>query len=265
MVSIFACREGQGFGQGKILQVRRTCARYRGNQKGAPDSVDRKPYEKGGWAAKVCFTRDSPRRASRDGGCGSPGCGRQKLSTVRLVVGLTHKQTRLIGCRSRALDIPKENSDADAKFVKVTLPLPIRWKKRDVLSRDPVPFLREVHNYALCLKQACSRMLGASLDGELRHAYELVTERLREENHAEVSWEQAVQVFKMLVAGKDLCDPEHDAMIKITRGEIKQGKEETTFDYSVKFRHNVFAAPAIPVITVCDKFVTGMYSPEMPM
>ena len=60
---------------------------------------------------------------------------------------------------SRALDIPKENSDADAKFVKVTLPM--RWKKRDVLSRDPVPFLREVHNYALCSKQACSRMLGA--------------------------------------------------------------------------------------------------------
>ena len=165
---------------------------------------------------------------------------------------------------SRALDIPKENSDADAKFVKVTLPLPMRWKKRDVLSRDPVPFLREVHNYALCSKQACSRMLGASLDGKLRHAYELVTERLREENHAEVSWEQAVQVFKMLV-GKDLCDPEHDAMIKITRGEIKQGKEETMFEYSVKFRHNVFAAPAIPVIIVCDKFVTGMYSPEMPM
>jgi len=127
---------------------------------------------------------------------------------------------------SRAFDIPKENSDADAKFVKVTLPLPMRWKKRDVLSRDPVPFLREVHNYALCSKQACSRMLGASLDAELRHAYELVTERLREENHAEVSWEQAVRVFKMLV-GKDLCDPEHDAMIKITRGEIKQGKEES--------------------------------------
>jgi len=165
---------------------------------------------------------------------------------------------------SRALDIPKENRDADAKFVKVTLPLPMSWKQHDVLSRDPVPFLREVHNYALCSKQACSRMLGASLDGELRHAYELVTERLHEENYAEVSWEQAVQVFKMLV-GKDLCDPEHDAMIKITRGEIKQGKEETTFDYSVKFRHNVFAAPAIPVITVCDKFVTGMYSPEMPM
>ena len=41
--------------------------------------------------------------------------------------------------------------------------------------------------------------VNASLDGELRHAYELVTERLREENHAEVSWEQAVQVSKMLV------------------------------------------------------------------
>ena len=58
-----------------------------------------------------------------------------------------------------------------------------------------------------------------SLDGELRHAYELVTERLRGENHAEVSWEQGVQVFEMIV-GKDLCDPEQDAMIKITKGEI---------------------------------------------
>ena len=32
------------------------------------------------------------------------------------------------------------------------------------------------------------------------------------------------------------------------------------FDYYVKLRHNAFAAPAIPVIIVCDKFVTGMYS-----
>jgi hypothetical protein len=125
------------------------------------------------------------------------------------------------------------------------------------LSLWDVQRVREVHNYALCSKQACSRMLGASLDGELRHAYELVTERLREENHAEVSWEQAVQVFKMLV-GKDLCDLEHDAMIKIIRGEIKQGKEETMFNYSVKFRHNVFAAPAILVIFVCNKFISGM-------
>ena len=30
----------------------------------------------------------------------------------------------------------------------------MHWKKCDVLSRDPVPFLREVHNYALCSKQA---------------------------------------------------------------------------------------------------------------
>jgi hypothetical protein len=193
------------------------------------------------------------------GNQGSTLCGKNEHRTFG---SGSDAQTNKADWMSRALDIPKENSDADAKFVKVTLPLPMRWKKRDVLSRDPVPFLREVHNYALCSKQACSRMLGASLDGELRHAYELVTERLREENHAEVSWEQAVQVFKMLV-GKDLCDPEHDAMIKITRGEIKQGKEETMFEYSVKFRHNVFAAPAIPVIIVCDKFVTGMYSPEM--
>jgi hypothetical protein len=35
------------------------------------------------------------------------------------------------------------------------------------------------------------------------------------------------------------------------------------FDYYVKLRHNAFAAPAIPVIIVCDKFVTGMYSLEM--
>ena len=67
------------------------------------------------------------------GNQGSTLCGKNEHRTFG---SGSDAQTNKADWMSRALDIPKENSDADAKFVKVTLPLPMRWKKRVVLSRD---------------------------------------------------------------------------------------------------------------------------------
>jgi len=51
--------------------------------------------------------------------------------------------------------------------VKVNLPAPVKWKVTDAHTKDPVQFLREVHNHAVCVRQDLARALNNLLDPNL--------------------------------------------------------------------------------------------------
>jgi len=164
-----------------------------------------------------------------------------------------------VNWRTRALSIPDDAyGRMNPAHVKVNLPAPTKWKASHVHTRDPVHFLREVHNYATCSRQALAVTLGNSLDEPPQRLYELAIGKSNRNAH-NVSWAEAVDLFCALI-GTDLFDAEYDATMKLTRGEFKQGKSQSVLEYATQFRSAVMAASHnLPGTVICDKFVSGLH------
>jgi len=139
----------------------------------------------------------------------------------------------------------------------VTLQPPMKWKLSHVHTRDPVQFLKEVWHYAQCARQDAVVTLGRYLEEPASKAYDMVVEKA-----GLVSWKDAVELFGRLV-GTDLHNPEYEATMRLTRGEVRQGKSQTVLEYATVFRNVALAASDIPGWVLCDKFLSGLSVPEL--
>jgi len=161
--------------------------------------------------------------------------------------------------RVRAHRIPTDTRLAtNPAFTKVMLQQPVKWKLSHVHTRDPVQFLKEVWHYAQCARQDAAIALGRFLDEPHSKAYDLILEKA-----GLVSWSDAVDLFGKLV-GTDLHNPEYEATMRLTRGEVKQGKSQSVLEYATVFRNVALTAtPDIPGWVLCDKFLSGLSVPEL--
>eukprot|EP00983_Pelagomonas_calceolata_P001457 48918-Pelagomonas_calceolata.AAC.1 len=52
--------------------------------------------------------------------------------------------------------------------------------------------------------------------------------------------------------------------MKLSRGEIRQNKSQTVLEYGTQFRNAAMTAyQDLPAIVLCDKFVSGLFHPDM--
>jgi len=131
---------------------------------------------------------------------------------------------------------------------------PQAWKLSDALTRDPVQFLTEVFYFATVTGQDAVSQLMLLSDGAMREAgSNLLTAN---PPPYEVRWERACEIWLSLI-GRDIYSPEHDASIKLSRGDIKQGNM-SVLEYSMHFRVATMHALPMPPIVLCDAFLRGL-------
>jgi len=161
--------------------------------------------------------------------------------------------------RARAQRIPTDTRlTTNRAFTKVTLQPPMKWKVSHVHTRDPVQFLKEVWHYAQCARQDAVVTLGRYLEEPASKAYDMVVEKA-----GLVSRKDAVELFGRLVR-TDLHNPEYEATMRLTRGEVRQGKSQTVLEYATVFQNVALAAASdIPGWVLCDKFLSGLSVPEL--
>jgi len=125
-------------------------------------------------------------------------------------------------------------------------------------TQDPVQFLKEVWHYAQCARQDAEVTLGRYFEEPASKAYDMVVEKA-----GLVSWKDAVELFGKLV-GTDLHNPEYEAAMCLTRGEVRQGKSQTVLKYATVFTNVALAvASDIPGWVLCDKILSGLKVPEL--
>ena len=104
--------------------------------------------------------------------------------------------------------------------------------------------------------------MGSALADPLKPLYEAVLNKgvLRA-----CTWKEAVDAFAF-VAGQDMYDPADDALMKLSRGEVIQRKDESIVEYTVRFRRITVSLPdgvSFPDRLLCDKYIAGMNNAQM--
>ena len=161
----------------------------------------------------------------------------------------------------KALDIPGTVQQyCKPAVARPVVHPPLKWKITDATARCPLDFLREVYTFALITGQdAMQALLDSTQDAALEQACRDLMTKVKDAD-PEVRWGKACQIFLQFV-GQDFFDPRHEATMRITRGEVRQGKQ-TVLEYGLSTRVLVSKASELPGTVVCDAFVRGL-KPEL--
>ena len=140
--------------------------------------------------------------------------------------------------------------------MRVSLPPVEKWRLDHRSTRNPHLFLTDVRNWAFHAGQYAWRCLPMFLSEEsgLRATY-CDLEARRVSQGLPMTWDEAVRLF-LTITECDFCDPVHEARMRITRGELRQGRS-SALEYCVNFRR-LAAWAGISEDIACDKLLAGL-------
>lgn len=141
---------------------------------------------------------------------------------------------------------------------KVSIAPVRKWTARDNAWRDATVFLKECCAYAAAARQEIVAVVTANMSEEMQTGYcALLDTVVRTEP---TQWHACVKAF-LLLTGRDLSDPQAEAYRQLDRGRIHQNKGESVLDYGNRVRIlHMRSGAQLPVTSVCDRFIDGLWS-----